>query len=466
MELVGRQKLTVKIMIANGTETSPGAANLENDTSLTVACEHFIPMRKADLLTKLAADGAFSGHERAQFLELCRRLEAAFHYEYHERLEELKNAYAPFDPDADTLAIRQLSDGERNALTPPLFEKFVELLERANFRRLSRTELEEAVDAASDWGLNLHVDFSIFQELEVFARGDVASRRDRRRWHKLYRLESVDVPVYQRLVIIFRLHPHKRMESQNNTRTVYIKIFKNIPKLDLDMLLPGSRVKMSLLDQGKIWFPTLTGVSLALYKIVQGALLVAYASVYGLVALLGLVGGTVGYGIKSFFGYLRTKDKHQLNLTRSLYYQNLDNNAGVLFRLIDEAEEQEFREAVLAYYLLRQEAGEAGWTEEHLDRQAEAWLLKATSMHVDFEVDDALAKLARLGLVESLPGNRLRAVSLDSALAHLSSAWINKLFTPRETPESAIPKPHISAALVRKCDGVHDEGNCPSTKLE
>lgn len=425
----------------------PGAAAASLEHALRPEREHFIPLRKADLIARLAADSSLSAHEREQFLELCRRLEAAFHNEYHERLEELKDAYAPFDPDADTLAGRELTDGERDALTPPLFEKFVALLERANFRRLSRAELEEAVHAASDWGLNLHVDFSIFHELEVFARGDTASRRVRRRWRKLYRLESVDVPVFQRLVLIFRLLPHKRLESYNSTKTVYIKIFKNIPKLDLDMLLPGSRVRMSLIEQGKILFPTLTGVSLALYKIVKGALLVAYAGVYGLIALLGLVGGTLGYGVKSFFGYLRTKDKHQLNLTRSLYYQNLDNNAGVLFRLVDEAEEQELREAVLAYYLLWREAGDTGWTQEFLDDQAEAWLLGSTKMNVDFEVDDALAKLTRLGLVEPLPGNRLRAVSLESALAHLSSAWINSLFAPRKTAETAIPRPHIGAAL-------------------
>ena len=41
---------------------------------------------------------------------------------------------------------------------------------------------------------------------------------------------------------------------------------------------------------------------------------------------------------------LRGCRQYQLNLTQSLYYQNIDNNAGALFRLLNEAEEQEFRE--------------------------------------------------------------------------------------------------------------------------
>src|SRR6185436_10749928 len=84
------------------------------------------------------------------------------------------------------------------------------------------------------------------------------------------------------------------------------------------------------------------------------ALLAAAAGVYGILTVLGV---TCGYGIRSFYGYLQTKQKYQLNLTESLYYQNLDNNAGVLSRLLDEAEEQENREAILAYFFLWQARG-------------------------------------------------------------------------------------------------------------
>jgi hypothetical protein len=63
--------------------------------------------------------------------------------------------------------------------------------------------------------------------------------------------------------------------------------------------------------------------------------------------------------MRSVLGYLQTKDKYRLVLTRRLYYQNLDNNAGVFFRVLDEAEEQEFREAILAY--AARSASAAGW---------------------------------------------------------------------------------------------------------
>ena len=62
--------------------------------------EHFIPLRKPDLVRLMLDDLSEDAGERAKFEKLCRQLEAILNYEYHQRLEELKDAYAPFDPDA------------------------------------------------------------------------------------------------------------------------------------------------------------------------------------------------------------------------------------------------------------------------------------------------------------------------------------------------------------------------------
>jgi hypothetical protein len=386
--------------------------------------EHFIPLRKSDLVKLLADEAHLSGDERDAFRQLCRLMDATFHYEYHHRLEELKDLYAPFNPDSVTKTPLPLTDEQRDAMVPALFDKFVSLLERANYHRLSRTEIEEAAGAASEWGVRLNVNFEAFERLEVFARGDVLDERPRRHWRQLYRVEHVPVPLYQRLVVIFRVQEHKGLAKRIDTGAVYIKIFKNIPKQDLDMLLPSSQFRMTLLDRGKILLPTLSGLAITIAKIVKGALFVATAGFYGTLALLGLIGGTIGYGVKSFLGYLRTKDKYQLNLTRSLYYQNLDNNAGVLYRLLDEAEEQEFREAVLAYALLRRRAGRDGWSARRLDREAERYLSEVLGHEVDFEVHDALEKLQRLGCAESANG-LWTAAPLAEALARLDVTWDN-----------------------------------------
>lgn len=399
--------------------------------------ENYIPVRKAELAELLASQSELPADERPSFRQFCRLLESIYHHEYRAQLEALKNAYAPFDPDADTqspAASTPAPAGQVDAL----FDKFVWLLERANFVRLSRADISAALGAASEWGLRLSIDFELFERLEVFARGDVVGRRERRRWQNLMRAEEVEVPIYQRLVIICRLREHPHLDARSSPHHVYIKTFKNIPKIDLDMLLPGSRIKMSLFDQGKIFLPTVSGLVITGWKLFQGAVVVAVAGFYGLLTYLGLMAGTLGYGVKSFFGYLRTQQKYQLNLTRSLYYQNLDNNAGVLFRLLDEAEEQECREAFLAYYFLWRRAGSEGWTSEQLDREIEAFLLREAELNIDFEVGDALAKLRRLQLIAQTPDGRWRAATIEQALSDLKQSW-NRLFTPElpATPGAA-----------------------------
>ncbi|HET6884523.1 MAG TPA: DUF3754 domain-containing protein [Pirellulales bacterium] len=425
------------------------------------AREKFIPLRAADLAQRLAAVPGLAPADRDAFRQLCRLLTATFHYEFHDKLKELKAAYAPFDPDADTLDGQTLSSVERQRGADELFEKFGWLLERANFERLTRGDIKEALSATSDWGLQLSIDFDMFDRLEVYARGDVVSKKSRRSWRTLYRTETVDVPIFQRLVVIFRLHSYHAIDGHLDGETIHIKIFKNIPKVDLEMLLPGSRVKMTLVDRSKILLPTVSGVAMTGWKLFQGAMVVAVTGFYGLMTYLGLIAATLGYGIKSFFGYLRTQQKYQLSLTRNLYYQNLDNNAGVLFRLLDEAEEQECREAVLAYFFLWHVAHGDGWSSERLDEEIEAFLMRETNVPIDFEVGDALDKLKRLGLVHDGADGLLRAVPIEEALELLDRAWDN-LFTfnrggsspqtnlpaqaavYRQDAATALPVPHVS----------------------
>jgi hypothetical protein len=258
----------------------------------------------------------------------------------------------------------------------------------------------------------------------VYARGDIVRPRELVHWLFFWRKSEIDVDIYQRLIIVFQLRDHPRIDPDADTETIYIKIFKNIPKQDVDMLLPGAQVRMTLLDQGKILLPTLSGIVLSIVKMFKIVALFAVSTIFGVLAFLGLLGGTIGYGVKSFFGYLRTKDKYQLTLTRSLYYQNLDNNAGVLFRLVVEAEEQECREVLLAYFLLWRDHNDAnnGLTIEQLDSRAEELLLAVADINIDFEVHDAMLKLLKLGIATEQDG-RYFALPINEACAALHEVW-------------------------------------------
>jgi hypothetical protein len=377
------------------------------------AREQFIPLRRVDLAQALSRDAGLGAVEAAALARFCRLLHAVVRGHFQATLEQLKETYAPFDPDADTRRVGSLSEGQRGELRARLFEGLGFLLARGNFVRLAEAEINRALDDRSHWGLHLKVDFTAFERLELYARGDTIGTRYRRHWRTRFRREAVEVPIYQRLVILFRLRPGRRFSRYVDSRDVYLKLFKDIPKPDLDMLLPETRVTMSLLDRVKVMLPTATGIAVAISKGIGMGLTLPF---------LLLVGGTLGYGVRSMYGYLNTRQKYQLSLTQSLYYQNIDNNAGVIHRLLDEAEEQENRETLLAWFFLWRHAGAEGWTPAELDLRIEEFLHREADQAIDFEIADALEKLARFGIAENRAG-RWHALPVEPAVAALAKYW-------------------------------------------
>ncbi|MCI0682942.1 MAG: DUF3754 domain-containing protein [Gemmataceae bacterium] len=384
--------------------------------------EHYIPVRRHDLVQLLCTDRGLDRSAADQFRQLSELLSATFHFEYHQLLEELKNEYAPFDPDETTKPIGKLTAQERGQKLARLFERFAWLMERANFKRLDRQEIVEATKAVSDWGLNMDVDFSNFESFDVYARGDTVGTRYRRRWWNWFRLESVQLAVYKRIVLIVKLKPSKRVPAGVDTDTVFLKVFKDIPKIDMEMLLPGARYRMpggARLKLGGSFFSGILWIGYSIGEQLLGAVAELSASLFW-----GPLLAVFGYGYRQYYGYQSTKNIFSLRLTQSLYYQNLGNNQGVLFHLLDEAEEQECREALLAYYCLWRFAGDTGWKMADLDDYVEMELERLAHIKVDFEIDDAMAKLDRLNLV-TRNGDRYAAVPIDKALERLDYAWDN-----------------------------------------
>jgi len=385
--------------------------------------EHYVPIRRADLLDLLCGERGMSEKDGEDFRSLADLLCATFHFQYQESLEHLLDTYAHFNPDTDSPPLKSLSEKEQEEALERFFKDFNWILARANFRRLSRENLEAVLGQSSAWGLDLDVDFDCFDRLEVYSRGAVTGRRSLRKLLHFLRPEEMDVEIYQRLCLVFRLKEHKRLGEGADTHSLFLKMFKDVPRIDLEMLLPGTEVKMSRMDKLRIFVPAIGGILLAGWKVAWGLAGLAVWTMLRSVAFLGFVSGSFGYGIRSFYGYLSTKQKYQLSLTRSLYFQNLGSNAGVITRLLNEAEAQESREAILGYFLLWKRAGDEGLTVKELNDRAEAIIERVTGRDVDYDVMDALRKFRHLELVEELPGERIRAIPIARALEVLDEKW-------------------------------------------
>ncbi len=399
--------------------------------------EHYIPLRKSDLVELLCKDQKLDAREREPFRQFCRLVGAVWHFEYLETLERLKDAYAPFDPDAVTKPLTPLPADQRPKRTDQLFEQFIALMERANFKRLGRKDIEAAVEGgASDWGVNMYVDFDVFERLELFTRSEGVTTRTKRHPVLFWRKEEKKVDTYRRIVLLVKLRTHKRLPATIDTDAVFAKMFKDIPKLDLEMILPGTSLQMPPGQKWKLGGSLLGTIGYGIYRVftelwegiaalfglamkfTMGAATAAAGVLWGPFLLLG------GYAYKQYAGYQVTKQTYSKMLTESLYYQSLDNNLGVVTQVLDEAEEQECRETILAYYYLWKHAPREGWSSEQLDDYVELELEGKANLKVDFEVDDALAKLEKLNIVTKA-GDKYRAVGLDKALELLDYRWDN-----------------------------------------
>src|SRR5438067_6533616 len=119
--------------------------------------EHYIPLRKADLVELLCSDPNLPFQEREPLRRFCQLISSIYHFEYLERLEKMKDAFAPFDPDSETIALQAVADpARRQRMMDEVFDEFIKLMERANFENVGRQAIEDAVaGGATDWGVNM-----------------------------------------------------------------------------------------------------------------------------------------------------------------------------------------------------------------------------------------------------------------------------------------------------------------------
>ena len=362
--------------------------------------EHFIPVGREKLLECLTEFETCSESEKSELKKFFELISSVLHKQYHKRQIRVQKIYQPLDP--DSVIILKDSDTKNSS---EVFTELIEILANANYTKLATDELETAVDNATALGLRMKVDFSLFDELHVYGRGDEIQTWTKKSWWKFFKEEEFDVEVYQRLVIAFRLKDHDKLPKEQSSSFVYLKSFKGIPHSDLHTLLPGTQIKMSLLDRGKIIIPALSGIVLSIVKIARLMVAVTiFASLAYTIKFWVIPAAIIYYIIKGFISYQKTKDKYQLNLTRHLYFQNLNNNSGVLLRLLHEAEFQDYREMIITYYLVWK-YGQAGINAEKIHEIAEKKLKETIHLDINFEAEDALAKLEKLGALKNVGQN-------------------------------------------------------------
>lgn len=353
---------------------------------------------------------------KAQFERVSVEIESHFQREFHQIKQQLKDSYGPVDPDADTRVVESFRDDKAAQRLAGILDK---VLDRANYEKVTREQLEHAFNTASLFNLRLYVDLDEFEEAMLFTRGATSQIETVSKFFGLFK-RDVEFVNYDRVVLYIRFRDDVDAESTLGgcqPGSTMLKLFQNVPGADVEMLFPNTRVGMRLIDKLLIGVPAIVSGGIVMTTKL-GATLVLLGSLLGfwlgvnsepvkldkaavLVLIAGL--GTVGaYLWKQYSSIKNRKLRFTQALTENLYFKLLDNNAGVLFRVLDEAEESECKESLLAYYFLLAE--QAPMTAQQLDQAIEAWFAVRWQCQLDFEIDDALKKLKLLDLATEVEG--------------------------------------------------------------
>ncbi|MDY7103573.1 MAG: TMEM143 family protein [Actinomycetota bacterium] len=407
------------------------------------ARENFIPLRRREVVDLLVDDPALDPTDRDRFRALCDLLAATIHHAFGERLDGLKQAYAPFDPDTDTRATVAREDVDRDDARRRLVDGLTELLERANYERIDARTLDKALEAESLLKVKLHADPDEFSEALFFRRGAAEHTEELSSLFGL-RKRTLRFIAYERVLVFISFQEREWFEARDRDLedlrfepgSTLLKLFRNVPEADLEMLFPNSEVRMRPIDKLAVGIPAAgTGLFLLVTKLLAPiAFLVSLVLVWlgvrdgdpqvdqGQVLLLaGAVGGLAAWMWKQWVSFKTRKVEFMQRVTDDLYFKNLANDVAALHYLVDAAEDEEVKEAILAAWACVVVGRPA--TLDELDQRMEAWLAGHGCADVDFEVDDAVGKLERLGLVGHVGDGRYEMVPLDGALAMLDARW-------------------------------------------
>ncbi len=409
---------------------------------MTDARDRYIPVRKDDILSALTQQQASAdpaGSEK--FRRLCEMMAAIYHYENFATLERLRSDYYYFNPQVAHRATADPAMLER--CYDDLLQSLDRVLKVADFTEMAHAEVGDAHDKRAVLRVAVNARLGDFREIRFYRRGHHKEYLQVAEWFGLRRRE-VKVQVFDDVVLFAAMRPKAEIGSRRELKrlerrkiapgSVLLKYFHNIAAGDLKALFPNARVVMRNVDKIALGVPALASgipILINLYTtitvlfLVIGFYLGLSASVEdkdmktALAALSALV-AFGGFIVTQWVRYQRQSLKYQTELTDNIYYRNVNNNSGIFDYVIGAAEEQQVKEAFLAYHFLH--VANSPPVASELDSRVEEWLRATFAVDVDFDVGEAVVKLEQLGLLRR-DGERLIVAPFDEAYSTLRGVW-------------------------------------------
>ena len=399
--------------------------------------EHYIPFDKEFLLEQQLSSFIDDPEKIDDFKKLFDIIEHYFHYEAFNLNRNLKQNYALFDPDLSQKE-RENFNGKSNFNV--FKETLLTVLEQGNYRRIDQETLDKAFKDSDLIGLKLFIDFNAFKDYELYVRGQHTTKEKVKKY--FFWKKEIEIEYYDRVLIYLHYSDENYIKEKKvklgkmpiEPGSVALKIFKRVPKNDIETIFPNAIPRMSTTDKLFFWVPGIGGGISLLSTTVIPALIGMYAAYQSgetidlLNSKASLNQGLIALGVLSLYlfrqysNFVNKKIKYSKILSDSLYFKNIGNNSGAFYSLLNSSEEEVLKETILAYTFLYK--SEYPITAHELDSQIESWFAAKLNTHLDFDVQDALSKLKSIGLgIES--NGKWTVIPLKKALITIDAQWDN-----------------------------------------
>ncbi len=406
--------------------------------------ERFIPVTRFALLDRLTAANAWPPGQGQQARRFFRYLDHWRRQQYNAQLHELEETYEPFSPDSDLLMTRTFTPEERAVMQKRVLNGMMRILEQANYVRIDPNDVEMILTRESAYGLDLFVDLEAFEEVLLYYRGASTKRNHRRSWRKFYLKEEFNVPIFQRLFLLFKLKPfedrvreimqseklsHREAEKVVKRKraslpaevleeNIYMKLFKNIPRSDLEMAFPNTQVRFRLLDKLRLGATAGGGLGLGAFGAAGKIALLATNPLAAAGALVGLG----GVAMRQAFAFMNQKQRYMVVMAQNLYFHSMADNRGVMLKLAARAAEEDIKEEMLLYSVLAKERARRQDIPD-IDVAIEQYLASSFGVSVDFDIPDALQRLIADGIVTESSDGTLTTLPPAEAALHIDRKW-------------------------------------------
>ncbi|XP_015070581.1 uncharacterized protein LOC107014959 isoform X2 [Solanum pennellii] len=218
---------------------------------------------------------------------------------------------------------------------------------------------------------------------------------------------TLQEPAYQELILLYIKGNCEGGDADiADFPSLQLKIYEKIPIPDLPVRLDIASVLGLLAYFINYKFENMFSLSAILLDVVAVSALVIYVS-------------------RVVLGYKQTWDRYQLLVNRTLNEKTIASGFGSVYFLLDASEQQQYKEAILAYAVLLKENIQESCA-RNIGARCEKFIYDLLEEKVEMPVDKAISTLVRLGIVrqDCLNGHtELQAVPCFKAHEILKQHW-------------------------------------------